>query len=581
VPGSAALVSTRTPAAAGVVTDRGTVLLTVNPASTAAGSVWKSGTRHIEFDSSMDGTLGYLTMATQPSTLRPGFTSLKVTTVAGADTFYADIATITGLLPGPYILEWWAVQDSVYGVPHTICVGTRSWLLPTSVSGYQYQTDFYSHGPDDVHTIHIEGPLNFAGVSVVIDRLVVRPNYSVETRDYDGPLKDLWVPDISTDQSISGSTSGYGSDLGLNYNRTLWPGCDYTYGVWVWVPSGNIGPAELRTEDWKGEIFKQVFSTVRDEWEYMEITTTSEDRRLCFGRYGIPKLLSDTDSIYSDNLRVTRTGAVSSTVLSDDFEAYSATDWQISWYWLNYDENPAFVEVNSTLSHSGTKSLEVNLPADDGPNRNRLYYTPSLNIYHSPWYYDASADVTISVWVYVPFPDNAVMLGVWDTSGVWPDYTYLPPVATTVSTLHDQWEQISLTVTALQWSRSNGEAVIISADGAEIYFRMDDVTISQPRVEQEFTGFIENTELTESTITLSGTGDPSPSVGVFLEPAGIMARLSTRMSHQFRAPLSIPSPPEPVNETNPVQATGFVMRPLSGVIILPNHDPIISGGKPT
>ena len=576
-------VSTRTPAASGSRKQNGTALLSISPASTAAGSMWKSGARHIEFDSSMAGTRGYATLATQPSTLRPGFTSLEVTTVAGADKFYADITTVTGLLPGPYVLEWWAVLSSIDPMPYVVCVGNRSWLLPSSALGYQYRTDFYSHGPDEVHTIHVEGGIDSTVTSVVIDHLTVRPNYSVEAQDYDGPLQDASATQWSADRSLSGNMSAYGDlDLRLNYNRTLWPGCDYTYGVWVWVPSDNTGPAELRLEDWKNQVSQQVFSTVRDQWEYMEMTTTSEHRRLCSGSAGTPRLLSaGGDYIYADSLRVTRTGEVSSTVFSDDFEAYSATDWDANWYWKNYDDEPVIAEVNAAAAHSGTKSLEISLPADDGPYAHTLYSTPGINIYHHPWYYDASYDVTIRVWVYVPSPNNAVSLAVWNTSGTYPDFTYLPPVATTVSTLHDQWEQISLTITAQQWKQSNGEAVIISADGAAISFRVDDITITQPRVAQEFTGFIENAELTESTITLSGEGEASPVVGTFIEPLGIMAYGSVRLSYRYRGPLSIPAPPEPVSETNPVQATGFVMRPLYGSIITPNHDPTISGGKPT
>ena len=86
-----------------------------------------------------------------------------------------------------------------------------------------------------------------------------------------------------------------------------------------------------------------------------------------------------------------------------------------------------------------------------------------------------------------------------------------------------------------------------------------------------------------SVLTLVCDGDASELQGLFFETFGIVARISTRASFSYRPPVTVPHQPEAASQTNPAQAdpSQIVVRPLYGTLILPNHDPVIIGGKPT
>jgi hypothetical protein len=86
---------------------------------------------------------------------------------------------------------------------------------------------------------------------------------------------------------------------------------------------------------------------------------------------------------------------------------------------------------------------------------------------------------------------------------------------------------------------------------------------------------------TPNPIHVIGSATPYSETGSFLEPGGILTRVLTRIGFSYRPPVAIPQPPEPASQTDPSQATGMIVRPLYGTLIDPNHDPIISGGKPT
>jgi hypothetical protein len=84
-------------------------------------------------------------------------------------------------------------------------------------------------------------------------------------------------------------------------------------------------------------------------------------------------------------------------------------------------------------------------------------------------------------------------------------------------------------------------------------------------------------------ILFTGSATPYVEIGMFFDPLPVSVSVSTRASAAYRLPIIVPQPPEPASQTDPAQAdpTQIVVRPLYGTLILPNHNPVIIGGKPT
>lgn len=495
-----------------------------------------------------------------------GTQCMKVTSVGSTGDHSATLQ-FTGLTKGMYKLSVWGKGTMGIGIrilPELWGFWGAGWDEPFD-DWNEKSIVFYVHDPD-AYSILVLPP--GGNRSVLIDDLTLEPTTGPLLVDFDtdkyliGQVRvNLWDP--STDFAHSGTRS---VKTALNRYQIfpadlypeITPGYDYTYSCWAYVPTGSA-PVTMGTEYGIGTDLL-VTSTLYDTWEKLELTITHDyNISLGGGVYPIVRCNSAAP-VYVDDWEISWTGSYSNQTLRNSFEDYDLGTGNVEsgcgfFYWGT--SVPPMGEIVDTKAKDGTKSLFLQLPDSEGLTGADIpAWAFSANSYYTQF-----DPICFSAWVYVPAGNPAVSLVTYGLNYVIQHEC--------VSTKYDEWELLSISTKYDEIVNVNyNEMVFRTADGTAGEFYVDLLEMNQ------FT-------VMSATVDLSAVGQALELTGVFPYLNPLNAYCSTSMSVNYRGPIALPPIPEAASQTNPAQATGLVVRPMMGLLVDPNHNPVISGGKPT